>query len=281
VAAIPRDGFAGLIEQVPPDVYRIAAPLVSDDVALFRPRSFIVDKAMRSEDYSFILPSTVPPRARIGGRDHQFRRGCMIAVGSDVEFLCKVKAPTREYVNIVIKRDFFERVASEAVGRARVDFSKVVYARSPRLLRTVADLENELAYHNGDCPLMVGSITAQMIVRVLRDTGIHTRSGWRHEDSSAYLNVAAAGHNSANPALLALLSEVNRSLPTGGRLTPRELEIAAYLLERMDYETMAMRLLISPNTVKTHARNIYDKLGVSGRKGMALELARLASTRTD
>jgi len=276
-----EDGFSHLIKQVPQEIHANAAPLISEHVAVLRPKTFILNKVMRSEDYNFVFPSTVPPRARIGHREHQFKRGCLIAIGSDVEFFCSARAPTREYINIFVKKDFFELVASEATGKERVDFSKVVYARSPRLLRIIADLENELSYHSGDCPLMVGSITAQMIVQVLRDTGIHARSGWKQADSSAYLNVAVAGRNTANLSVLALLSYVNRSLPCGGRLTPREIEIAAYLLERLDYDTMAVRLLISPNTVRTHVMHIYDKLGVSSRKELESKIGRLAGARMD
>lgn len=36
--------------------------------------------------------------------------------------------------------------------------------------------------------------------------------------------------------------------------------------ERASNEQIAARLLVSPNTVKTHLRHIYEKLGVGGRR---------------
>ncbi len=67
----------------------------------------------------------------------------------------------------------------------------------------------------------------------------------------------------------ARLLELNNSLEDG--LTERELEIAALLMERYDYQSIANQMQISVNTMKVHARNIYRKFKVAGRK----ELVRL------
>jgi DNA-binding CsgD family transcriptional regulator len=48
-------------------------------------------------------------------------------------------------------------------------------------------------------------------------------------------------------------------------LTPRELEVLQLAAEGLSGPSAAERLVLSPETVKTHFRNIYTKLGVSGR----------------
>jgi two-component system, NarL family, nitrate/nitrite response regulator NarL len=58
-------------------------------------------------------------------------------------------------------------------------------------------------------------------------------------------------------------------------LTPRELDIIAEILAGSTNKDIAAKLSISPETVKRHLSNIYDKLGVSNR----LELALYASTQ--
>lgn len=48
-------------------------------------------------------------------------------------------------------------------------------------------------------------------------------------------------------------------------LTKRELDILEYLPTRLSIEEIGARLHISPNTVKTHLRSIYRKLGACTR----------------
>lgn len=49
------------------------------------------------------------------------------------------------------------------------------------------------------------------------------------------------------------------------KLTPRELELLAYLPSRMTIPDIAAHSFVSINTIKTHMGHIYRKLGVSGR----------------
>ena len=49
-------------------------------------------------------------------------------------------------------------------------------------------------------------------------------------------------------------------------LTERELEVLAYMRSMMTAAEMAEALFVSVNTVKTHQRSIYRKLGASGRR---------------
>jgi ATP/maltotriose-dependent transcriptional regulator MalT len=57
------------------------------------------------------------------------------------------------------------------------------------------------------------------------------------------------------------------------KLTTRELEILKHLTTGVPLSTIAKQLHISQNTMKTHLRNIYRKLGVDGRQ-TAVEKAR-------
>jgi LuxR family maltose regulon positive regulatory protein len=48
-------------------------------------------------------------------------------------------------------------------------------------------------------------------------------------------------------------------------LSERELEVLQLIADGLTNQEISTRLYLSPNTVKTHARNIYSKLGVKGR----------------
>jgi len=55
-------------------------------------------------------------------------------------------------------------------------------------------------------------------------------------------------------------------------LTEREHEVLRFISEGADYKTIASRLFISPETVKTHTKSIYRKLHVNS-KGEAISKA--------
>ena len=59
------------------------------------------------------------------------------------------------------------------------------------------------------------------------------------------------------------------------QLTKRELEVLMCLPTRLSTVEIATRLQISPNTVKTHVKNIYKKLDAGSRNEAILNAARL------
>ena len=48
-------------------------------------------------------------------------------------------------------------------------------------------------------------------------------------------------------------------------ISDREAEIVGLLIEGLSNQQIAKQLYISPNTVKTHIKNIYTKVGVNNR----------------
>jgi len=52
----------------------------------------------------------------------------------------------------------------------------------------------------------------------------------------------------------------------GPRITPRETQVVAQVLEGHSSESISRRLGISAGTVRIHRRNIYAKLGISSQQ---------------
>jgi LuxR family maltose regulon positive regulatory protein len=86
-----------------------------------------------------------------------------------------------------------------------------------------------------------------------------------------------AGQSTAEAALLGeiagLLGEVKRSAPTSGgptwpgeRLTDSETRVLRYLPTHLGAAEIAAELYLSANTVKTHLRHVYRKLGAHSRQ---------------
>jgi LuxR family maltose regulon positive regulatory protein len=59
---------------------------------------------------------------------------------------------------------------------------------------------------------------------------------------------------------------VDRAAARAAGLSDRELDVVRYLPSRMSSAEVAASLYISLNTLKTHLRSIYRKLGVSTRE---------------
>ena len=62
------------------------------------------------------------------------------------------------------------------------------------------------------------------------------------------------------------------------RLTNRELEVLALVLAGETNRKIAHELNISSHTVKSHVKNIFNKLGVQNRTQAAVKAARLNLT---
>lgn len=58
-------------------------------------------------------------------------------------------------------------------------------------------------------------------------------------------------------------------------LTERERDVLRYLPTRLSTVDIARGLDISPNTVKTHLKNIYEKLGAGSRNEAIIKAAHL------
>ncbi|MGF1463159.1 MAG: response regulator transcription factor [Maricaulaceae bacterium] len=61
------------------------------------------------------------------------------------------------------------------------------------------------------------------------------------------------------------LRDLNRATADALGLTEREMAVLALLAQGLTNKAIARRLAVSPNTVKTHARGVFRKLGAANR----------------
>jgi LuxR family maltose regulon positive regulatory protein len=73
--------------------------------------------------------------------------------------------------------------------------------------------------------------------------------------------LAAADHTEIAPRLSS-----NSRPPLVDELSPRELDVLRLLRSDLSGPEIARELIVSLNTVRTHTKNIYAKLGVNNRR---------------
>lgn len=80
------------------------------------------------------------------------------------------------------------------------------------------------------------------------------------------IRFAHAGRATLSPEVAqTLVDTAQGSLSLTPRLTERELEVLALMVEGLNNTQIAGRLIVSPSTIKSHVSNILSKLGVTSR----------------
>jgi DNA-binding NarL/FixJ family response regulator len=66
----------------------------------------------------------------------------------------------------------------------------------------------------------------------------------------------------------------SKTTPTDYNLTPKELEVLRWLVEGLSYKLIAAELNLSIDTVRTHLKNIYEKLHVKSNTEAVVKAVR-------
>lgn len=123
-------------------------------------------------------------------------------------------------------------------------------------------------YPNLAVLVLSGSDDAAMIRQVMQAgaSGYVTKTADKAELFDAILAVAA-GRQYIDSRVFSLPQEPSAPSVVD-RLTDREAQVAGLILEELSSNQIAERLFISFNTVETHRKRIYQKLGVTTSLGL-------------
>ena len=147
---------------------------------------------------------------------------------------------------------------------------------------TVLDVRGDRAAAADAAHLAVGlarkgagilEVAKALVVRatILDDLGDHeTAAASRNEAGALFRDRADAGIAqtllaAAAPSASVAVTARNEACALGEELTAKELEVLGLLLTRLSRREIGQRLYVSLNTVKTHQRALYRKLGVEDR----------------
>lgn len=99
--------------------------------------------------------------------------------------------------------------------------------------------------------------------------------GWRSQQTVEAMELVAPMKPTAQlePQAIAGVTPLSETAPLPEALTGRELDVLRLMADGLKYSEIGEKLYISLNTVRTHVKVIYGKLGVNNRTS-AIELAR-------
>jgi LuxR family maltose regulon positive regulatory protein len=163
-----------------------------------------------------------------------------------------------------------EHQIRRATGSSRdlTDGEHFVNAMVPLAAATVLDMRGEkaaaadaaqqavnLARHGAAIPELAKALALR--AKILADLGDH------HSAAASRTQATALLADRADPTTAATAPD--QPCPLAEELTPKEREVLALLATRLSRREIGQRLYVSLNTVKTHQRALYRKLGVANR----------------
>jgi LuxR family maltose regulon positive regulatory protein len=202
-----------------------------------------------------------------------------LSAGDDLSYL-------REYEHVTLARVLLARYREERSEPSLHDAARLLR----RLLRAAEAGERAgsvieilvlqaLTHHaSGDLP---GALAALERALTLAEPERYVRTFVAEGPPMASLLRAAAKQGIAPSYVRRLLAAANRSegTPVQQRLieplSERELEVLRLLGSDLDGPDIARELTVSLNTMRTHTRNIYAKLGVNNRRAAVRRAAEL------
>jgi len=132
-------------------------------------------------------------------------------------------------------------------------------ATATRIIRNQSESIQVLALTSFKEEILVqGALEAGAIGYLLKDVSA--------EELAEAIRAAHAGKATLSPEVVrALVHAASQPPPPGQDLTQRERTVLALMVDGLNNKQIAVRLTVSPSTVKSHVSNILTKLGVASR----------------
>ena len=163
--------FSYLIDTIPKDMYSKTKSYISRHIAIFEPEEYAVGEIICVDDYHFILFFSQAPVTRIGYKEYKVKKGDMLVV-QPWEKVYGVPCGHKKfdkYMHIAVKKDFFQKVATEIAGGEAFEFKRVQNTYSRQLLDLIGSFQREFMDHGESYPLMIESISIQIVFQLIRD----------------------------------------------------------------------------------------------------------------
>jgi len=167
-----KNSFDEFIESIPRNIHSNTKSYISTNVAIFIPEEFVIERKIKTLDYHFVIFHTTPPPVKVGDQSIQFKKGNFISIepGINIEVSPIHSVGKVRFISISIKKEFFDKIASQIVNMNKIKFEKNGKAYSHQILDLIGLWTNEIIAFGEICPLMIESIETQMVIQLLRDS---------------------------------------------------------------------------------------------------------------
>lgn len=183
--------YNNFIDQIPDNVMKKTETRLYNNIALFKPKTYLGKIRLTVTDYHIVVPSVNIPEASFNGKIVQMEQGKIYAINpGDILFTLE-KKQVKPYYSFLIKKALLQKITSEMAFPNEVRFENFQNPFSFDLVCAVKKFENEL-----DRPdrliLMLDSLEIQIAALLLRElkTNIKTSIPFS-SDTDSYIRIAS------------------------------------------------------------------------------------------
>lgn len=162
------DKHVGFLNQIPEEILQKVEKHICNDIALFKPDTFIVGKLMYSEDFHITIPSMPPPDTHVNGKLQSFHSGKMIAFNPGDTLLSSGEGVKKRYLSLLVKPELINRTAEEMGHSGTIKFLKLQNPYSSMLMQAINNFDRE-TIRPDSFPMMLDCLSIQIAALLLRE----------------------------------------------------------------------------------------------------------------
>ena len=166
-----KSDFSYFVKTIPPEMYSRTKANICQHIAIFEPEEYVVGEVLCVDDYHFVLILANAPITRINNIEYHLKKGDMLVI-QPWEEVYGVPGDSRKhgkYLNIAVKKDFFQKIAAEITGEEPFQFNRIQNCYSRQLLDLIGNFQRELMNYGESYPQMIHSIATQIVFQLIRD----------------------------------------------------------------------------------------------------------------
>lgn len=161
-----KDLFSNFIDQIPQKNMQDDEKLLGNCIAIFKPKKYITEQIIESEDYHMFILSSPPPEIYINGKQHYLEQRCIFCLNPGDSVFCTNAPTTKPFKSILIKPEMINKIAKE-MDMEGLKFLKFQNPLSSDILHAIDNLDNEIKIQYNST-LMLDCLETQIIILLLR-----------------------------------------------------------------------------------------------------------------